>query len=140
MPTNKIRAKVLAQQSVTKTNYLSRGSFLSALEGKSRQLFTPDENNLKRTRATNYLRGDEQTKYALEIIVSPEDATLLQSVSDKPDEQYEKAVQVSRRAMRQILGQIDADNARWVGVLHRNTAIRICIFLSGKATRPKKTS
>jgi N12 class adenine-specific DNA methylase len=122
MPTNKIRAKVLAQQSVTKTNYLSRGSFLSALEGKSRQLFTPDENNLKRTRATNYLRGDEQTKYALEIIVSPEDATLLQSVSDKPDEQYEKAVQVSRRAMRQILGQIDADNARWVGVLHRNTA------------------
>lgn len=53
----KVVTKVLSNQSAGKTDYQSRGSYLKALEGESRPLFTPDSTGLKRVKAKTYLEG-----------------------------------------------------------------------------------
>ncbi|HRH40110.1 MAG TPA: hypothetical protein PKY82_00600, partial [Pyrinomonadaceae bacterium] len=117
----KIVTRVLPKLKVTRTNYLSKESFLTTLEGKSRKLFSPERANLGHTAAANYLRGPEGGKNAFEIIVSPEDTKLLQSLAGSPQENFQQIVFASRAAMSKLLEEVDAKNARWVGVFHQNT-------------------
>lgn len=117
----KILTKVLPKLKVTRTSYLAKESFLSNLEGKSRKLFSPESVSLGHTAAANYLRGEENGKTAFEIIVSPAETKFLQSLGSSPEENFQQIVFASRTAMESLLEEIEAKNARWVGVFHQNT-------------------
>lgn len=118
----KIVTKVLPKLKVTRTSYLAKESFLTALEGKSRKLFSPDSVSLGHTAAANYLRGQENGKSALEIIVSPENTKFLQTLGGTKEENFRQIVFASRAAMEKLLEEVEAKNARWIGVFHQNTA------------------
>lgn len=117
----KIVTRVLPKLKVARTSYLAKESFLSSLEGKSRKLFSPESLTLGHTAAANYLRGEENGKTAFEIVVSPEKTKFLQSLSSSPEENFRQIVFSSRIAMENLLEEIGAKNARWVGVFHQNT-------------------
>lgn len=117
----KVVTKVLSNQSATKTDYQSRGSFLKALEGESRSLFSKEQNVLKRWEATSYLKGEENNTKALELIVSPKDTELFRYLGKSEIEREENLARVTRQAMDTILKDLGADSARWVAAYHQNT-------------------
>lgn len=107
----------------SRTQYISSDKLIET-EGKIRDIFSSDENNLSRTKANNVLSGGQgmpRDGEILELLVSPEDG-VYSRLGGNTKERTAAFQKVVRDSLEKLWDEMGVTNVRYVAGIHLNTA------------------
>ena len=134
-----IITKVVTGVTAERTDYISRANLNQALEGHQRGLYGEVLNDLKRTKAANYLRGENRVNGAFDLIVSSGDGGVFEQLGETSEERRANLKSAVRASLAELEESLEL-KLRWVAAEHQNTKHHhLHILVSEEATRPDGT-